>query len=150
MGPIITKLAENFYDSALQTKTYRVKMDGRSKCRIYFSGDQFSGSIPKPDAPGETFDDDTLAPTIALSVLPVIPDFYDVSNSNAQSTVAWPLSSGNDEPYVFPETGSISAFTVTSLQNKMIMVETPVGELEVSVTHGNNGTLHYSLIAEVL
>ena len=149
MGPIIKKLAENFYDSALQTKTYRVKMDGRSKCRIYFSGDQFSGSIAKPDGSG-TFDNDTLAPTIALSVLPVIPDFYDVSNSDAQSTVAWPLSSGNDEPYVFPETGSIAAFTVTSLQNKMIMVETPVGELEVSVTHGNNGTLHYSLIAELV
>ncbi len=149
MGAIIKKLAENFYDSTNQTKTYRVKMDGRSKCRIYFSGDAFSGSIPKPDGSG-TFDNDTGSPTIALSVLPVIPDFYDVSDSDAQSTVAWPLSSGSDEPYVFPETGSISAFTVTSLQNKMIMIETPVSELEVSVTHANAGTLHYSLIAELI
>ena len=148
MGPIIKRLATAKTTAvtaaaASVTDTYDFTLNGRQKVRLYYR----CSSNPVG------------TPNVALTLLPLIPDLSTTANLSAtptfdegKETVAWPLSTGNDETYVYPATGSIGAAGSAADYKLMVMLETPVGELRAAVTVSGsaNHSLTYDLIAELV
>lgn len=143
MGPIIKRLATDKNTATGVADTYDFTMNGRQKARVYYRCSANAGGTP----------------TVALALLPVIPDFaldagdtYSTTTFNEGKVVAtaWPVSTGSDETYVFPAAGAIGATTSGAAHNLMIMLETPVSELRLTVTVAGSGNLTYDLIVELV